>query len=142
MTKQRIGSYYKWKNLGLCVSCGKTPMKNSVRCEKCAEKNRLRTLAHYHKIRLIVFTHYCGGKPCCQCPGCRTTYIGFLQLDHVKGDGKSHCKKHKLGFGGNRTWTWVLKNGFPEGFQVLCANCNSTGGKRLKDQCPMHGKKH
>jgi hypothetical protein len=77
------------------------------------------------KLRLEVFTHYCGGKePYCQCPGCRVTYIGFLQLDHVNGDGMAHRKKHNLGTGADRLWRWVRDNGYPPEFQVLCCNCN------------------
>jgi len=48
------------------------------------------------KLRYEVFSHYCGGEPHCQCPGCKTTFIEFLQLDHVNGDGAAHRKANNL----------------------------------------------
>jgi hypothetical protein len=35
---------------------------------------------------------------------------------------------------GVHTYTWILKNNFPDGFQVLCMNCN--WGKRMNGICP------
>lgn len=92
------------------------------------------------KLRLEVFSHYCGGEPHCQCPGCRTTFIEFLTLDHENGDGAAHRKEHKLGTGGARLWLWCKKNGYPEGFQVLCQNCNHA--KFTRRACPLAGKEH
>ena len=67
------------------------------------------------KLRYEVFSHYCGGEPHCQCPGCKTTFIEFLQLDHVNGDGAAHRKANDLGTGGPRLWRWVRANGYPTG---------------------------
>jgi hypothetical protein len=99
-----------------------------------------KTRAYTAKLRLEVFTHYCGGPPRCQCPGCNTTYIEFLQLDHVTGNGAMHRKENNLGTGGARLWRWVRANGYPAGFQVLCRNCN--GAKFNRPQCPLHGRDH
>ena len=86
---------------------------------------------HYtNALRLEVFTHYCGGKPHCMCPGCETTFIGFLQLDHIDGKAKKGYE-HR----GSSLLNWIKRNGYPEGFQVLCANCNSA--KRQDEDCPM-----
>ena len=92
------------------------------------------------KLRLEVFSHYCGGAPLCQCPGCHTTFIEFLQLDHMNGDGARHRKENNLGTGAARLWRWVRKMGYPEGFQVLCRNCN--GAKFTRAKCPLHGQPH
>jgi hypothetical protein len=92
------------------------------------------------KLRLEVFTHYCGGEPRCQCLGCKTTFIEFLQLDHVIGNGAAHRKENNLGTGGARLWRWVRANGYPEGFQMLCRNCN--GAKFTRTLCPLHGQPH
>jgi hypothetical protein len=92
-------------------------------------------------LRLEVFTHYCGGEtPSCQCPGCTTTYIEFLQLDHINGDGAKHRKENNLGTGGPRLWRWVRAQRYPEGFQVLCRNCN--GAKFTRAACPLSGQQH
>jgi hypothetical protein len=92
------------------------------------------------RLRLEVFTHYCGGNPHCQCPGCHTTFIGFLQLDHVNGDGSAHRKENNLGTGSTRLWGWVKKMGYPPGFQVLCCNCNHS--KFNGPSCKMAGQEH
>ena len=92
------------------------------------------------KLRYEVFSHYCGGEPHCQCPGCKTTFIEFLQLDHVNGDGAAHRKANNLGTGGPRLWRWVRANGYPPGFQVLCRNCN--GAKFTREACPLAGHAH
>ena len=87
-----------------------------------------------------VFLHYCGGKPHCQCPGCRVRFFEFLQLDHVNGNGNAHRKENKLSTGGAKLWAWVKANGYPPGFQVLCRNCN--GAKFNRPRCPLAGEEH
>ncbi len=96
--------------------------------------------AYNGRLMVEVFSHYCGGEPHCQCPGCHTTFIEFLQLDHVAGDGAAHRKANSLGTGGPRLWRWVRDNGYPEGFQVLCRNCN--GAKFTRAACPLAGQPH
>jgi len=91
-------------------------------------------------LRVEVFTHYCGGTPHCQCPGCKVTFIEFLQLDHIEGNGAAHRKANNLGTGGARLWRWVRDNGYPPGFQVLCRNCNGAKFNRLT--CPLAGQQH
>lgn len=69
------------------------------------------------KRKLKIFEAY-GGPKCALCP---ETRIGCLHLDHVSGDGAEHRKA--IG-GANATYAWIIKNNFPAGFRVLCANCN------------------
>jgi hypothetical protein len=91
------------------------------------------------KLRLIVIKHYCGEDIRCQCLGCHTTDICFLQVDHI--DGKGHS--HRIGVNravGKALWLWIIKNNFPQGFQILCSNCNYA--KKCGPCCPMTGKKH
>ncbi len=95
----------------------------------------------YAALRLGVLIHYCGGSPHCQCPGCRTTYVGFLQMDHVNGDGAKHLTPSgKQRLLGTALYKWLRKNNYPEGFQVLCANCN--GAKGTSAACPCAGTDH
>jgi len=91
-------------------------------------------------LRREVFEHYCGGEPHCQCPGCNVTFLGFLQLDHVNGNGRAHRQEHRLGTGADQLWRWVRANGYPPEFQVLCACCNVAKFNRPK--CPLHGQPH
>jgi hypothetical protein len=97
---------------------------------------------YYERVKLEVFTHYCSGEPHCQCPGCRTVFLGFLQTDHILGNGCEHFNLKGKRMGGLLLWQWLKKNNYPPGFQILCANCNSPGGKGRKEQCPMSGQIH
>jgi hypothetical protein len=70
--------------------------------------------------RKAVFDHY--GWSCACCGSTKT-----LTIDHIDGDGKRHCAEI-----GVRTGTdmhrWLVKNGFPPGFQTLCGPCNTSKG--------------
>jgi hypothetical protein len=73
--------------------------------------------------RDAVLDHY--GRVCA-CPGCGATED--LVIDHVNGDGKAHRIK-VFGItdsGSYRMYRWLIRNGFPEDFQVLCNRCNSS----------------
>lgn len=47
-----------------------------------------------------------------------------LVIDHVNNDGHLDKKKLKC-HGGSPVWVQVVKEGFPDRFQVLCASCNT-----------------
>ena len=91
------------------------------------------------KLKVKVFTHYCGGTPGCMCPGCHTTFIHFLQMDHIDGKGFQH-KVNGAKVTGKALWLWLIRSNYPEGFQVLCSNCNHA--KRNKAKCPAEGESH
>lgn len=123
---------------GLCVSCMKPARQGKQDCKACAK----RAHARYQKIRLEVLSHYCGGTPYCQCRSCRTTFIGFLQMDHRFGGGSKHLNARGVKVKGLQLLQWLKQNEYPEGFLVLCANCNGMGGKGTGTRCPMFGKTH
>lgn len=75
--------------------------------------------ARNQAIKKQIFRHYCQGEPRCMGVGCEVTAIEVLQLDHINGGGNRHRKQTQ-----NHIYRWVLRNQFPAGFQVLCANCN------------------
>jgi len=117
-TKQVI---QKRKNAGLCASCGKLPPKKD------------RVSCHRRQKRDIVFNAY-GGKKC-NC--CGEEEVLFLTIDHINNNGAKHrkeiCKSGKAS--GTAIHLWLIKNNFPKGFQVLCANCRL--GKHLNGGiCP------
>ena len=99
MTKEEKREYYR---------------KNRVRCSKYHKK-------YYLKTKMMVFTHYGDNPPKCAC--CGETIIQFLTVDHIHGDGNKHRRrtgmKNSLAI-----YLWLIKNNFPEGFQILCYNCN------------------
>jgi hypothetical protein len=110
----------------------------SGRCRACDTKynNELNTA-----LKLEVFTHYCSGDLRCQCPGCRTTQLCFLTMDHIAGDGASHKTPNgKARLLGKALYYWLRRQGYPAGFQVLCFNCNNA--KRRGLTCPCAGQDH
>ena len=68
--------------------------------------------------RLAALAFYSGQTPKCEC--CGESHIEFLEFDHINGNGSKHRREIK-----NRNLgAWLVQNGFPEGFRVLCTNCN------------------
>jgi hypothetical protein len=76
-----------------------------------------------------VFDHY-GRRGSC----CGEDHIEFLSIDHITGHGNQQRKD----FGTHIVlYHWLVNNGFPEGYQVLCMNCNHAKGKNGGDGlCP------
>lgn len=70
------------------------------------------------ELKLEVFSHYCNGEIKCQ--KCGFSDIRALTIDHINGDGAEHRRKLKHA---SKTYSWLRKNNYPDGFQVLCMNC-------------------
>ena len=94
------------------------------------EKYRLATKKYTQKLRMIVINHYCDNDPKCAC--CGECILGFLTIDHIKQDGYKHRKS--LGGNAQKLYLWIIKNNFPDDFQILCMNCN--WGRRYTGICP------
>jgi len=81
--------------------------------------------------------------PCCKCCNLNS-HIGFLAIDHIAGrmEMDSIPELVKLGytskFSNNQLFLWIIKNNFPDGFQILCHNCNSAKG--FYGKCPHERK--
>lgn len=73
--------------------------------------------------RKQILRHYSWGHPLCSC--CGEANLALLSIDHINGGGSRHFKQ--VGWG-TRFYKWVFKNNFPDGFQVLCFNCNLAKG--------------
>ena len=77
-----------------------------------------------------------GGR--CSC--CGEQEIRFLTIDHIN-DERPEFPDLKPAKGKNRASTktlyrWLIKKSYPEGFRVLCWNCNSA--TRWGRDCPHH----
>jgi hypothetical protein len=90
-------------------------------CKKCRSQQ---VSAWHHSVRLEVLTHYSRGIPQCAC--CGETTVAFLAIDHIDGGGNEH--RAEIGTAANSFATWLRRNGFPEGYRVLCHNCNQAHG--------------
>lgn len=93
-------------------------------------QNKRRGLA-----KVKVFNHYSKGILKCACPGgCNETYMEFLSIDHIAGGGNKHRRTIPKG----DFYLWLVRHGLPEGYRVLCMNCNFALGH--SGYCP-HSKK-
>lgn len=80
-----------------------------------ANRVKARTAEKWQAMRMMVMDQY--GGPVCAC--CGETIYSFLTLDHVHNDGAEHRRQI-----GKHLYRWIIENDYPEGFQVLCMNCN------------------
>lgn len=132
----------------MCRTCGPGPVsdfhvtyppsnKGRVRysCKRCkrlrdSDRDRKEYLRSYRsEIRQKVIFHYSQGRMACV--SCEEDETVFLTIDHVRDDGflfKGSSKR-----GGSGLYSFLIKEGFPDGFQVLCHNCNCSKSYRKSD---------
>ena len=96
-----------------------TPEQKMIFRIKQNEYNRIWA----QRMKLEVMSYYCKGQPQCVC--CGEKELEFLSFDHILGGGTRHVKN----LGNKRIFMWLKKNNYPDGFQVLCMNCNFAKGK-------------
>lgn len=78
------------------------------------------------QLREAAIAHY-GGH--CSC--CGESRYEFLTIDHIENDGAEH---RRTVVSSRSICFWLKQNGYPEGFQVLCWNCNTA--KHFHGGCP------
>jgi len=93
--------------------------------DNAARQRELRKIA-----RQEVIEHY-GGK--CVC--CGEEHIEFLCIDHVKGGGTQERRDNNKR--GSAFYLYLRRHGYPEGYRLLCQNCNFSIGKY--GYCPHDG---
>lgn len=84
-----------------------------------SKENRLRR-------RAAMFEHY---GHICAC--CGENDKDFLTLDHMNEDGAAH--RRALG-GNEKVMSFLEREGWPVGYQILCFNCNAA--KYIRRGCP------
>jgi len=98
--------------------------------------------ANMQAIKKEVFSAYSkrhsnSDTPICRCEPCQESIFEFLEFDHIDGRKEMANDLEAKKWGYKKTWTgeqlWTKvkecyeKFGFyPEGFQVLCSNCNQS----------------
>jgi len=91
------------------------------------------------KLKVETFSHYCDGDIICKMCN-KENDLQILTIDHIDGNGSEH--RRELGgsnIGGHQFYGWLKKNGYPEGFQVLCFNCQfRKRAIELKPKNPTH----
>ena len=106
--------------------------RNPERWKEIANKSQNKIRKEKRK---IVLEHYGGKPPKCAC--CGESILEFLTIHHIGGLGNKERKS------GRNLSEWIIKNNFPNGFQILCYNCN-IGMSFYGDNkiCPHNFKKH
>lgn len=99
---------------------------------------RIRTTKRRHilhkeyvlKLKKIVLTHYSNGHIKCMLHqkyfpmDDPITDIRVLTIDHINGNGAKQRKKiGKALSSGHPFYRWLRNNNYPNGYQVLCMNC-------------------
>jgi len=87
--------------------------KNVIRC-RGNYKN------HYLRIKKDVIDHYSNGDN--RCAVCGESRSACLSIDHINGNGASHLRELGLK-AGHSFYQWLINNDYPEGYQILCMNC-------------------
>lgn len=111
----------------LCYNCN---MKKSVKA------GGSKKAAYRREIKRTVMLHYGNACSCC---GIADSDI--LCVDHVSGGGQKHrleiSRGRTMSGASHATYIWLLKNNLPDGFRILCHNCNN-GSHLNGGRCP-HG---
>jgi hypothetical protein len=125
----RVG---KWaKHFDKCVKCGLDTYSHLGHgmCHWCyydeykkTDKYKEYSREFEKRKRIEVLTHYGNGNMRCVC--CGESTFEFLGLDHINGGGNKHRKSIKT----TRVYDYLKRHGDPDGFQVLCHNCNMAIG--------------
>ena len=81
--------------------------------------------------------------PCCNCCG-ENIILEFLAIDHVLGKKQMDSVPElvKIGYSSKLKdyflYEWIIDNNFPDGFQILCHNCNQSKENTKHNSC-IHG---
>lgn len=132
----------QWKEEKRCVQCGGDNNRwPATLCQPCRELQATRSKNWLVGLKKATFEKYGG----CFCACCHEDIFEFLTLDHIDGSGGKHRKELRggdgySGGGGGRLYSWLKKNSYPQGYRVLCWNCNAAIGmfgvcphEKLKD---------
>jgi hypothetical protein len=114
-------------------------------------KNRTKTIRDKKRINICqIYSKRLSNSniPCCRCCGLNSD-MDFLALDHIAGKRQMDSEPElvKLGYSSKKKsetlHNWIIKNNYPDGFQVLCQSCNfAKGMKKNNNKCPMENKPH
>ena len=106
---------------GQCYFCQAPATDGFKTCMQCREEVGKHRNAETRARKDRVIAHYSSGSMACAC--CGVSIRQFLTLDHIAGNGNKH-RKQLATSGGDPVYRWIEKHGYPDGFQVLCFNCN------------------
>lgn len=126
--------YWSMQKLTCCSVCKTTerPHNAGGMCKNCYLKTDQAHKAqklYREKTKYEALSHYSNGIPKCAC--CGELEIKFLGIDHINGCGTERRKKEPSG---SPMIIFLKARNYPEGYQILCHNCNMAKGHY--GQCP------
>lgn len=95
-------------------------LSNYKKTEHGKKKHREDERKRRHKLKEQVICYYSSATM--SCVHCSYKDMRALSIDHIDGGGKKH-REYLKSIGSQQFYTWLRKNNFPPGFQVLCMNC-------------------
>lgn len=119
-----LSQWYNNKKFGISSYCKECISTKSLQRQKDNPLSYLESQKrHKLKIKTTVMMHY-GSDGIAKCAKCGYNDIRALSIDHIDGKGCDHRKELGRGNGsGKKFYKWLIKNNFPDGYQVLCMNC-------------------
>lgn len=108
-----VGYYTKRKNL-------KWVWQSRQKQRESRHTRKFQVLAHYGN----------NGVPQCMC--CGEKEFQFLSIDHIVPIRRK--RENRSSSTGDKLYLWLIRNGYPKGFQTLCMNCNWAKG--FYGRCP------
>lgn len=120
-----------------CYSCGSGERLYKMNARSgeyiqyiCRICNNALKKRYYDKGKILVLKHY--GN---QCKCCGESVVPFLSIDHVNNNSSTDRWPNGSRITGVHLYRRLVTRGFPEGYQILCMNCNF--GKRMNwGVCP------
>ena len=85
------------------------------------EELALKARVDRQELKRKVIEHYSSGSM--KCLECGIDDIIVLCIDHINGNGQEHRRSINRTSGAG-FYQWLIQNDYPDGFQVLCYNCN------------------
>ncbi len=70
-----------------------------------------------------ILMHYANPQGTPICNNCGEQDVDVLCIDHIEGGGQKQREEFNVGLG-SVFYKWLIRNDYPEGYQVLCWNCN------------------
>lgn len=100
------------------------------------DRVRAHSREYFDRVRNLILSHY--GRRCACCGSTED-----LSLDHMNGDGHerraalSGNMRHGSGW---RTYLFVIREGYPDDYQILCRSCNRSKGRAAHCKLPHRGR--
>ena len=101
----------------LCKNCNWKEGLSTRFPHRIYEEDKYGNIDSNFKRKVIALQIYSNGTMKCALCGCDD--IDILCIDHINGGGYAHKKKYN-----SPIVRWLRKNKYPNGFRVLCLNCN------------------